>query len=325
MSPVQHVSRYRAQVTLILFFVLAGSLSHTNAQQPQTVRQGVYTKEQAARGAAIYRERCVTCHGDTLAGRIGPPLTGDDFIVNWQSQPLAELAIKIRSTMPQGSSSKLSAAQTADVVAYILQVGKFPVGRAELSADEEVQRQIAWPAGLVARKAPSAAPLVSFPPAGNLAQLMRGVLFPSSNLIFTVQTVDPGAVKPQNSTTDATAGGGFNFAIWGGGVYSAWDTIDYAAIALAESAPLLLTPGRRCENGKPVPVNDPEWIKFTQELATAARASYRASQTRNQEKVSDSTNDLNDACLNCHVAYRDKRLPNTDAIDPVNKSLRCAK
>jgi len=325
MSPAQHVSRYRAQVMAILFLVLAGSLSHTNAQQPPTVRQGVYTQEQAARGAAIYRERCVTCHGDSLGGRIGPPLTGDDFIVNWQSQPLSELAIKIQSTMPQGSPAKLTATQTADVVAYILQAGKFPAGRAELSADEGAQRQIAWPASMVATKASTATGAVSFPPAGNLAQLMRGVLFPSSNLIFTVQTVDPGAVKPQTSTTDATAGGGFNTAIWGGGVYSAWDTIDYAAVALAESAPLLLTPGRRCENGKPVPVNDPEWIKFTQELANAARASYRASQTRNQEKVSDSTNDLNDACLNCHLAYRDKRLPNTEAIDPVNKSLRCVK
>jgi hypothetical protein len=101
--------------------------------------------------------------------------------------------------------------------------------------------------------------------------------------------------------------------------------IDYAAIALAESAPLMLTPGRRCENGKPVPVSDPEWIKFTQELAEAGRLAYKASQTRNQEKISDSTNQLNDACLNCHLVYRDKRRPNTDAIDPANKALRCAK
>jgi hypothetical protein len=34
---------------------------------------------------------------------------------------------------------------------------------------------------------------------------------------------------------------------------------------------------------------------------------------------------LNDACLNCHLVYRDKRRPNTDAIDAANKALRCAK
>ena len=49
--------------------------------------------------------------------------------------------------------------------------------------------------------------------------------------------------------------------VWGGSIYSGWELVDYAAIALAESAPLMLTPGRRCENGKPVPVNDPDWIK----------------------------------------------------------------
>ena len=59
----------------------------------------------------------------------------------------------------------------------------------------------------------------------------------------------------------------------------------------------MLTPGRRCENGKPVPVTDPDWIKFTQQLAEAGKAAYRASQTRNQEIASDSTNQLNDSCM----------------------------
>ena len=44
-----------------------------------------------------------------------------------------------------------------------------------------------------------------------------------------------------------------------------------AGLPLAESAPLMLTPGRQCENGKPVPVNDPDWIKFSQELADAGK------------------------------------------------------
>jgi cytochrome c556 len=66
----------------------------------------------------------------------------------------------------------------------------------------------------------------------------------------------------------------------------------------------MLTPGRRCENGKPVPVTDPDWIKFTQQLADAGGAAYRASQTRNQETASDSTNQLNDSCMSCHRVFR---------------------
>jgi len=315
---------WSSRTPLLALFVLliCGSFHRTAAQQSQTLTQGVYTDEQATRGATLYKAQCVSCHGDSLSGRAGPPLSGDGFVANWQTQPLSELAGKIRNTMPQGNAGKLDPQQTADLVAYILQVGKFPAGRTPLSADAAAQKQIVWPAGSVARNTTPGQSAISFPPAGNMAQVMRGILFPSSNIIFTAQTVDPGAPKKES---DATADGGFNFAIWGGGIYSGWEMVDYAAIALAESAPLMLTPDRRCENGKPVPINDPDWIKFTQELADAGKAAYKASQTRNQETVSDSTNQLNDACAHCHQVYRDKRVGRANPLDPGNKSERCVK
>ena len=66
-----------------------------------------------------------------------------------------------------------------------------------------------------------------------------------------------------------------------------WIEVDAAAIALAESAPLLMTPGRRCEIGKPVPVARADWQKYVQGLVEADRAAYRASQRRNQEAVAE--------------------------------------
>ena len=36
---------------------------------------------------------------------------------------------------------------------------------------------------------------MSFPAAGNLNQVMRGILFPSSNVLFDVQTQDPGRAQ----------------------------------------------------------------------------------------------------------------------------------
>src|SRR5262249_51236190 len=94
---------------------------------------------------------------------------------------------------------------------------------------------------------------------------------------------------------------------------------------LAESAPLMLTPGRRCENGKPVPVNDPEWLKFTDELAEAGRAAYKASQTRNQETVSDISSVIADACLHCHQVYRDKPGRGRDPVARPKGGTRCTK
>src|SRR6185436_6721397 len=88
----------------------------------QNVSDGVYTEPQATRGQALYKGRCTSCHGDNLAGSTGPPLTGADFLANWDSQPLLELANKIRKTMPRDDSPRLTPQETADVLAYVLQV-----------------------------------------------------------------------------------------------------------------------------------------------------------------------------------------------------------
>ena len=145
----------------------------------------------------------------------------------------------------------------------------------------------------------------------------------NSNIIFTVQSRDPAEKK--TTTEGGETASGFNWALWGSNLYPGWDAVDYAAVALAESAPLMLTPGRRCENGKPVPVNDPEWLKFTQELADAGKAAYKASQTRNQELVSEVTNQIAEACLNCHQVYRDRRGRGVNPSDPSGKANRCVK
>ena len=95
-----------------------------------------------------------------------------------------------------------------------------------------------------------------------------------------------------------------------------WALVDFAAVALVDTAPLMLTPGRRCENGKPVPVDQPDWIKFTQDLAEAGKVAYKASQSRNQDAVIEATNTVSDACLNCHQVYRDRRGGNAARCTP---------
>jgi hypothetical protein len=105
---------------------------------------------------------------------------------------------------------------------------------------------------------------------------MRGVLFPNSNLIFTVQTHDP-AEKPPAPKPDAQANG-FSWVDWGAGIYGGWQLIDNAAIAIADVSPLLLNPGLRCENGREAPVADADWIKFTQQMIAVSKQMYRLSQ-----------------------------------------------
>ena len=135
-------------------------------------------------------------------------------------------------------------------------------------------------------------------PMGNLAQVMRGILFTNSNILFDVQSSDPAAPP-----AEAASGGGAtaNFA----GIYGGWQKVENAAIALGESANLITIPGRRCENGRPVPLSQPNWAQFTQQLKDAADVMLVAARAEDQEAASDATNDVAEACYVCHEVYRD--------------------
>src|SRR5690348_2124236 len=225
---------------LILALLLAPSMS-MQAQPSRTVRDGVYADAQAMRGAAIYKEKCASCHGPTLGGSLAPPLAGDAFAANWGG-PLAAIVDKIQATMPANAMGTLTRAQASDVLAFMLQTSKFPAGRTELSPDDTALKTITLPGAQPAAIRTAAngnAPV--FPPAGNMAQLMRGVLFPAANMIFNVQRYDPATPPPKanNQSKDA----GFSWVDWGAGVYTGWEIVDYAAVALGETAPLMLTPG----------------------------------------------------------------------------------
>ncbi len=296
---------------LVGVFALVGQ-----AQSPRLVEDGVYTTAQAEGGQTQFNAQCAICHGRTLGGSAGPPLAGEAFVGRWSSLPLSDLVTKVRSTMPENAPGTMTMPEAAGLVAYILQVNETPAGDAELSDDPVALAQIAWGAAPADQAASAGIGASTAPPVGNLAEVMRGIMFPSSNLLFNVQLHDPGAERTAFDATD-----NFSWVEWGAGIYSGWQIVDYAAIALAETAPLFLTPGRLCENGQPVPVERPDWIQYTEEMVEAGKAAYRASQTRDQAAVSDVTNLIADACYNCHEAYRDR--PGGTSDDPSNKAARC--
>ena len=282
--------------------VLLGSFAPVlHAQAPRTANDRVYSDVQASRGRALYQGKCATCHGEALEGKGAPPLAGAAFLAIWGAQPLSELAGKIRNTMPADNPGKLQPSETVDLVAYLLQAGKFPSGRSELSADETNLQSIVL-AAPPAVAAPAAALAPAFPPTGDLNQLMRSILFPNSNIIFNVQTNDPGAAGKPNP---GEAGGGFSWTSWGAGLYSGWQIVDYAAIALAESAPLLLTPGRRCQNGRPVPLQNADFQKYVHDLIDFTDQLKTIAAARDGQKLSDIAEALNNTCANCHKVYRD--------------------
>jgi mono/diheme cytochrome c family protein len=276
---------------LVVAFALTGQ-----ARQQRTVAGNVYSAEQAKRGQQLYQAECSSCHGDKLEGGLGPMLAGDGFLSAWNGRSLLDLTDKIQNTMPFQAPGTFSRDQSIDTVAYMLQVGGYPAGPNALVA--AALQQVSFPATAAAAPAASAAGGVPLTTAANLAQLMRALTFPNANILFNVQIKDPATDKPAAPVP-------FDYVKWGATVYPGWQAVDQAALGLIESTPLFMVPGRRCENGRPVPVDRADWKQYTEALMTVARDAYRASQSRNMDAVSGMSDRLNDACANCHKVYRD--------------------
>jgi cytochrome c5 len=122
--------------------VIAGAAVAAAAQSggsaPQTTRDKVYSKAQAARGGATYETLCAACHDPARAATVkkpGPPLVGEKFFAEWQDRTLGGLMETTLLTMPNDGSAVLSESETADVIAHILQANGYPDGPADLKYD----------------------------------------------------------------------------------------------------------------------------------------------------------------------------------------------
>ena len=132
---------------------------------------------------------------------------------------------------------------------------------------------------------------------GNLVQVMRGILYPASNVIFAAQATDPTTVKPEGDPS--TSPNPLSSS------YGGWEAVANAGIALSESANLLIIPGRLCQNGKPVPIQNADWQMWVQGLRDAGVASYKAAQAKSQDAVLEASDVMSTACQNCHDKYRE--------------------
>jgi len=127
---------------------IGGIGSAVRAQEPtRSVWDGVYTEAQAKRGDAVYRQNCASCHGVALEGiETAGPLTGGRFTSNWNGVTVGDLLERVRVSMPHDRPGTLSRQQTADVLAYLFSVNRFPAGKTELARQTEILKQIKFEA-----------------------------------------------------------------------------------------------------------------------------------------------------------------------------------
>jgi mono/diheme cytochrome c family protein len=111
----------------------------------RTVWDGVYTSEQAARGAVLYDKECAECHGPSGAGGgMAPALVGAAFSANYDGLTVGDLFDRNRTTMPPGREGQIGLPENADITAFMLQFNEFPPGDRELPSQSMALKSIKY-------------------------------------------------------------------------------------------------------------------------------------------------------------------------------------
>ena len=123
--------------------------------------------------------------------------------------------------------------------------------------------------------APAASPPAAdvFKPVASIKQVMLGITVPASNAVF--------AVAGEAPADDA-----------------AWQNVEAAALAVAESGNLLLM--------KPRAKGEPEWQQFAHALVDAGVKAAEAARTKNAEATGTAGDDMYTVCEQCHAKYLPK-------------------
>ena len=125
----------RAAIVLVGALAVAswGGVLAVGAQSP-SANDGVYTAAQATKGQALYAQACDTCHQPAK-------FAGAEFTRAYVGRPLNELN-RAMAEMPQDNPGSLTAEDVASLIAYFLQMNKYPAGPAPLSGEADALKAI---------------------------------------------------------------------------------------------------------------------------------------------------------------------------------------
>ena len=139
--------RVKITAAVIVCIIMIGALhSPFRAQEqtkpPRSVWDGVYTEDQASRGASLYGKECATCHRGDSGGEEASALAGPAFLANWDGLTVGDLCERIRVSMPPDNPKRLSRRQVSDILGHMLKANGFPAAKIELAQQTEVLNQI---------------------------------------------------------------------------------------------------------------------------------------------------------------------------------------
>jgi mono/diheme cytochrome c family protein len=114
--------------------LLIGALAWTAASaDPRTVNDGVYTKDQAEFGEALYAEHCILCHDKKYFRPV---------LQRWEGQPAGILFTVMSTSMPESNPGYLSKKEYVDILAYILSLSRYAAGDTELDYEDNALNEL---------------------------------------------------------------------------------------------------------------------------------------------------------------------------------------
>ena len=124
------VAKLQRLAALAAVAIVGGAALATVAQDARrTVRDGVYSPPQAARGEQLFESICVNCH------EIAEFTAAGAYLDDVEGKPLWETFEYIWAEMPEDEPASLNPEDYAAVLAYIFSVYGLPSGGEDLPVD----------------------------------------------------------------------------------------------------------------------------------------------------------------------------------------------
>lgn len=123
----------------------------------------------------------------------------------------------------------------------------------------------------VPEPAPAPAPSSPARRVGTMSELMVDILYPAGDAVFYIETRTPTSSEE-------------------------WAVLQLQTLALAETANLLMMPGRARDQG--------QWMEDAKLMLDAGEAAYRAAKDRDVEALVALNDQLYMSCVTCHQHYR---------------------
>jgi mono/diheme cytochrome c family protein len=91
-----------------------------------TIKDGIFTEEQAGRGKLVYDKSCVNCHNADFYR---------ERLARYENKSVESLFESVSTSMPQDNVGGLLTSEYVDVLAYIFSITGSPPGKTELTSD----------------------------------------------------------------------------------------------------------------------------------------------------------------------------------------------